>query len=379
MIYLDHAAATPLDKKVLTVMKPYLNELYFNASASYLAAKSVNKDIEKARAKVASNLGVRPAEIIFTAGGTEANNLAVHGVMRQYPDANVVVSAIEHESVLEPAHIYPCHEVKVLTNGIIDTYDLKKQINDKTVLVSVMYANNEIGSVQPLAEIGRLLKEIHLLRIKQGNLLPLYFHTDAAQAGNHLHLFADKLGVDLMTLNAGKLYGPKQSGALYVEASLQLKPQILGGGQERNMRSGTENVANIIGFAEALDKVQAMRADETRRLSALRSSFIKLLSEKLPQAEITNKTKYCLPNNVHITIPGQDNERLMMALDEAGIMCATGSACSADSGEPSHVLKALGMTDKQIRSSLRFTMGQSTTLKEIRQTVNTLAKLIVQT
>ena len=377
MIYLDHAAATPLDKKVLAAMKPYLTDAYHNPSATYLAAKSVAKDIEAARSKVARTLGVRPAEIIFTSGGTEANNLAIHGIMQQYPDANVAVSAIEHESVLEPAHAYEAREAKVLPNGVIDLDDLKKRIDDKTVLVSVMYANNEIGAIQPLSEISRLLAEIRDKRAAENNKLPLYFHTDAAQAGNYLHLLADKLGVDMMTLNAGKLYGPKQTGALYVKAGITLQPQILGGGQERGRRSGTENAANIIGFAEALEIAQKMRADESRRLAELRKEFIKLLAAKLAQAEITANPKHCLPNNIHVTIPGQDNERLMMALDEEGIMCAVGSACSASNDEPSHVLKALGLSDAQARSSLRFTMGRSTTAQEIEQTVNSLAKVIV--
>jgi cysteine desulfurase len=377
MIYLDHAAATPLAPEVLKAMQPYLTDAYFNASATYLAARAVAKDIAEARAAVARVLGVRPAEIVFTAGGTEANNLAIRGVMEAHPDGNVVVSAIEHESVLEPVHHYANKEAAVGPNGMILLDDLKKLINDQTVLISVMYANNEIGAIQPLGEIGRLVEEICKQRIKTGNKLPLYFHTDACQAGNYLHLFADKLGVDLMTLNAGKLYGPKQTGALYVKAGTVIAPQILGGGQEHGMRSGTENAANIVGFATALELAQKMRNTEVKRLGELRNFFISQLGQELPQAVITARPKHVLPNNIHITIPGQDNERLMMSLDEQGIMCAVGSACSASSDEPSHVLKAIGFSDDEARASLRFTMGRSTTRKEIERTVASLVKLVV--
>lgn len=377
MIYLDHAAATPLAPEVLKAMQPYFGDQYFNPSATYLAARAVSKDIAAARAAVARTLGVRPAEIIFTAGGTEANNLALSGVLQAFPDSDLVISSIEHESILAPAHQHGGREIQVLAGGLIDIKDLKRKISDKAVLISVMYANNEIGTIQPLAEVSKLIEQVKSERTAKGNDLPLYFHTDACQAGNYLHLFADKLGVDMMTLNAGKLYGPKQTGALYVKAGTKLKPQILGGGQEYGMRSGTENPANIVGFAKALELAQSMRSSEVKRLTELRSSSIKLLTQQLPTAVITTKTKHVLPNNVHIILPGQDNERLMMALDEAGIAVAVGSACSASNDEPSHVLKALGLSDAEARSSLRFTMGRGTTLKDIEKTVATLSKLIV--
>lgn len=377
MIYLDHAAATPLSPKVFKAMQPYLTEAYFNASATYLAARAVAKDIEAARAKVARILGARPTEIFFTAGGTEANNLAIRGTMEAFPDANAVVSAIEHESVLAPAHRYKSQEGGVNPNGTLNIEALKSCIDDQTVLVSVMYANNEIGTIQPLAEVKRVLDEIRAERKRTGNELPLYLHTDACQAGNYLHLLVNRLGVDMMTLNAGKLYGPKQSGVLYVKAGVKLKPQILGGGQERGMRSGTESPSGIIGFAAALEEAQAMRESETKRLRELRAAFIQQVQERIPTATVTANPKHVLPNNLHITLPGHDNERLMMALDERGIVCAVGSACSASSDEPSHVLRAIGLSDDAARASLRFTMGRPTTGEDITQTVDTLAKLIV--
>lgn len=377
MIYLDHAAATPLAPQVLSAMKPYLTDRYFNASASYLAAKAIKKDIDEARAKTAKVLGVRSGEVVFTAGGTEANNLAIQGLMQKYPKARLLVSSLEHDSVLEPARRYDYQELSVLQNGVVNIEAFKGSIDDKTVLVSVMYVNNELGTIQPLAEISQIIHNIRAERLKLGNKLPLYLHTDACQAGNYLHLLADKLGVDMMTVNAGKLYGPKQSGALYIKAGVMLQPQILGGGQERNIRSGTESPASIIGFAEALVMTQTMRHEESRRLTNLRDVFINQLQQKVPTANLTATSKHIIPNNVHITLPGQDNERLMMLLDEAGIVCAAGSACSASSDEPSHVLKAIGLSDKEAQSSLRFTMGRSNTENDIRLTVDTLAKIIV--
>src|SRR3989338_5509561 len=265
-VYLDYAAATPLDPKVLMAMKPYFTEEFYNPSAIYLSAKKVKKDIGQARAGVAKILGTRPAEVIFTAGGTEANNLAIKGVMKQFPGANVVVSAIEHESVLAPAEQFDVRLAPVDKQGIIDLSGLEKLIDDKTALVSVIYANNEIGTIQPLRRISQLLGQ---LRTKRKGNLPLYFHTDAAQAGNYLDLHANRLGVDMMTLNGGKIYGPKQSGALYIKTGTKVKPQVLGGGQERGMRSGTENVAGIVGFAKALELTQKNRSKEVIQLEKL--------------------------------------------------------------------------------------------------------------
>lgn len=377
MIYLDHAAATPMAPNVLKVMQPYFTDKFFNPSAAYLSAKSVAKDILKARSEVAQTMGVRPSEIVFTAGGTEANNLAIRGVMEAHPSSNVLVSSLEHDSVLEPARLYDHQVLPALNNGIIDVDAMRALINDDTVLISVMYVNNEIGTIQPLTEIAKIIQEVKKDRVSIGNKTPLYFHTDACQAGNYLHILADKLGVDMMTINAGKLYGPKQSGALYVKAGTRLRPQILGGGQEWNMRSGTESAANCIGLAEALVSAQSMRHEESARLEALRHQFIAELQSNVPSAQITANSKNSIPNNVHITIPDKDNERIMMALDEAGIICAVGSACSASSDEPSHVLKAIGLSDADAQSSLRFTLGRSTSQKDIEKTVSTLAKLIV--
>ncbi len=375
-IYLDHAAATPVSSAVQTAMQPYLQDQFYNPSATYLAAQHVHASLEAARKQVAHWLGSKPSEIIFTAGGTEANNLAIHGIMRQYPSANAVVSAIEHEAVLAPAQRYDCRLASVSADGIVNLSSLKSLIDDATVLVSIMYANNEIGTVQPLREIGRLIADIRRQRLITGNTRPLYFHTDACQAANYLDLHISRLGVDLLTLNGGKIYGPKQSGALYVKAGLVLVPLIDGGGQERGLRSGTESVGTAVGLAAALDLVQTQRQVETDRLRSLQQTFLMQLKLAIPQVVVNGSLKHRLPNNVHITIPGYDNERLLIQLDEAGIMAAAGSACSASNDEPSHVLQALGLSQADAQSSLRFTFGQSTSSADIEQVVTTLAKLV---
>lgn len=365
-VYLDYAAATPLDPAVLQAMQPYFADQFYNPSATYASAKQVRQALETARGHVAHWMGARPAEVVFTSGGTEANNLAIRGIMELFPDGNVVVSAIEHESVLAPAHNYDCREAAVTIQGLVDIPKLVKQIDDKTVLVSVMYANNEVGIIQPIRQIAQHVEDIRAARKKAGNDRPLYLHTDAAQASNYLDLHVARLGVDLMTINGGKIYGPKGSGALFVSRHVQLKPVIFGGGQERGIRSGTENVAGSIGLATALEIAQNSRHKEAARLQKLQSLFIELLAKQLPQAIINGSAKHRLPNNVHITIPGADNERLLLELEQQGILAAAGSACSASSEEPSHVLRAMGISDQDAQASLRFTMGRNTTQQDIK-------------
>lgn len=375
-IYLDYAAATPMDEQVKAAMLPYFADQFYNPSATYLAAQAVRKEVDAARARIAHWFGARPSEVIFTAGGTEANNLAMHGVMRQFPDGNVVVSAIEHDAIVRPASQYSCRIAPVSEQGVVDVEKLISLVDDNTVLVSVMYANNEVGTIQPIRQIGQQIAAIRRERQKQGNPKPLYFHTDACQAAAYLDLHAARLGVDLMTINAGKIYGPKQCGALFVGAHVQLMPDIVGGGQERGLRSGTENVAGIVGLATALDIVQERRHDESERLQALQQLFLAELVQALPGVHINGSLKHRLPNNVHITIPGQDNERLLMQLDEAGIQCAAGSACSASNEEPSHVLRAMGISDELAQASLRITMGRQTDEAAVRATVVALKRSV---
>lgn len=376
LIYLDFAAATPLSDVVRAAMEPYFSDKFYNPSALYLASKEVAKDTLQARSLVAHWLGARPAEIVFTAGGTEANNLAIHGIMQQYPTANVVVSAIEHESVLQPAAQYDVRRAGVQADGRLNLDKLEQLIDDQTVLVSIMYANNEIGTVQPLKQVAQLVSKIREDRRVRGSRLPIYLHSDGCQAANYLDLQTSRLGVDLMTLNGGKIYGPKQSGALFVKANVPLQSLINGGGQERGLRSGTENVAGVVGFAAALDTAQTMRREESARLTGLQKKFLEFTKAKLPSRVVNGSVKWRLPNNIHLTIPGKDNEMLLMQLDEQGIMCATGSACTASSQEPSHVLTSLGVSDKEAHSSLRFTMGRGTSLEDITRVVSSLSSLV---
>jgi cysteine desulfurase len=359
-IYLDYAAATPMRPEVLAAMRPFFLENFYNPSATYLAGRAARLALGEQRAKVARVLGARPAEIVFTAGATEANNLAIQGVSRQWPDGEALVSAIEHDSVLAPAGLFKSKKVPVDQHGRIILNKLSNLITDKTVLISVMLVNNEIGTVQSVHEVVGLVKEELSRRREKSVKRPLYVHTDAAQAANYLDLHVSRLGVDLMSLNGGKIYGPKQSGCLYVKAGVSLRPLIWGGGQEFGLRSGTENLSAAAGFAAALELAAAKRSDESRRLTKLREDFEAALLAKIPDASLNGSAKYRAPHLVSLTIEGADNERLMFELDERGIECAVGSACSAGSDELSHVLKAIGLSDGQARATLRFSLGEGT-------------------
>lgn len=375
-IYLDYAAATPVDPAVIAAMQPYLSVNFYNPSATYLVAQSVKHDVDQARARIARSMGVRPREIIFTAGGTEANNLAIQGVMNSFPGSHLVVSAVEHKSVIEPAGLFDYTLAAVDADGRVNIAKLAKTIRNNTVLVSVMLANNEVGVLQPLSDIAKLLDIVREQRSKAGNALPIYLHTDACQAPNYLSVLPHSLGVDLMTLNGGKVYGPKQTGLLYVKTGVKIKPIILGGGQEWGVRSGTENVAGIIGFTEALVRAIDRHQTEAKRMQDLQKSFIKELGQKLPNALINGSLKHRIANNIHVTFPGVDNERLMMELDELGVQCAVGSACTASSDEPSHVLMAMGITQADAQSSLRFSMGRQTRQEDVQVTIKLLASLV---
>lgn len=374
--YFDYAAATPMSAAVLSVMQPFFTEKFYNPSALYLAAQDVKASLQAARSDVAHVLGCKPSEIIFTAGGTESDNLAIHGVMRRFPGKNCAVSTIEHDAVLKPASHYDCKLAPVMEDGRIDLQALEETIDDDTVLVSIMYANNEIGTIQPLQDIANLIKAIRKNRSKTGNTLPIYFHTDACQAANYLPLLVHSLGVDLMTLNGGKIYGPKQSGILYIASEVVLEPHIQGGGQERNFRSGTENVPSNIGFAAALKETANMREEETARITALQNQAIDAIQQKIPGVALNGSRTHRLANNIHVTFPGIDNERLMMELDERGIMVATGSACSASSDEPSHVLRAIGLDTDTARSSLRISLGRHTDEAAVEALTEALVSLV---
>jgi cysteine desulfurase len=374
-IYLDYAAAAPMEPEVLEAMRPYFFEKFQNPSATYLTGRAARQELNAARASVAALIGARPAEVIFTAGATEANNLAIQGIMNRYPGAEALTSSIEHESVLAPASRFKHKLIPVDNQGLIILNKLSNLITDKTVLVSIMLVNNEIGTIQPLREVAALIKGIVKDRRSKGSKTPLYLHTDAAQAANYLDLQVSRLGVDLMSLNGGKIYGPKQSGGLYVRAGVELEPLIAGGGQEFNLRSGTENLAAAAGFAKALELASQNRHSEVKRVTELREDFEKQLLNKLPAASTNGSAHHRAPHITSLTIEGIDNERTMFELDELGIECAVGSACNASSDEPSYVLSAIGLSDGQARSTLRFSFGRRTTKAELEKTAAELVRL----
>lgn len=375
-VYLDYAAATPTDPQVVAAAQPFLTEKFYNPSALYLAGRELRRHLDEARHSIAQVFGCGRGEVVFTAGATEANNLAIQGIMKRFPDSEVAISAVEHESVLAAAKLFRYRLIPVDEKGVVGVKEVEKAIRSKTILVSIMLVNNEVGSVQPLREIARLVKAERAKRRSVGNELPIYLHTDAAQAGNYFDLHVDRLGVDLLTINGGKLYGFKQTGALYVRASLNLQPLILGGGQEAGLRSGTENVAGAVGLAVALSLAQQKKTEEAKRLTTLRDLFIDQVLEKIPDTRLNGPKTRRSPNNAHFTFAGCDNERLLMELDEVGIECATGSACNASSELPSHVLAAMGMNEAEAPSSIRFTLGRSTTESDIRYTVTQLTSLL---
>jgi len=408
-VYLDYAAATPIDPAVKKAMEPYWSERFYNPSAIYLAGRAAKRDLDALRAKVAQALGAKPVEVVFTSGATEANNLAVQGVARQFPDGEILVSAIEHESVLEPARLFKAKQIPVdqtgrvilggpaphqNLSGAVGNRIVKRQvfsaglsnlINSKTVLVSVMMVNNELGTLQPLKEIANMVAEVHKERLESGNRLPLYLHSDGAQAGNCFDLHVHRLGVDMMTINGGKIYGPKHSGVLFMKSGVKLQPQILGGGQEYGRRSGTESLAQIAGFTKALELAQANRTKEAKRVEELQQFFATELQKRLANIVINGSDKYRSPHILSVTLPGVDNERLVMELDEAGVQVGVGSACSAlhqtvqgsaAKDETSHVLAAIGLSEEQIRSTLRFSFGKATTRPDLEYVLTKLEKLV---
>lgn len=361
-IYLDAAAATPLGSKVLAAMLPYLEGQFYNPSALYEEARSVSRALEDARSRVARCIGAKPSEVIFTSGGTESANIAIYGTMEKH-NGNIVVSAVEHEAVRRPAARYACRTLPVDENGVIQLDELSSIVDDETTLVSVMLVNNEVGALQPIAELVKRVESIRRSRKETKNTRPLYVHVDACQAPLYLDTNVKKLGVDLLTLNGGKMHGPKQSGVLYVGAGVELTPLIVGGGQEFGLRSGTESVALAVGFAAALERADQGRAERAKRVTGVRDYFI----EKLEGigAELNGPRSHRAAHNIHVTFPGADNERMLFALDDYGVAAAAGSACSAGKDTSSHVLLAMGRTDKQARSSIRFSLLQTTSIEDI--------------
>ncbi len=365
-----------MDEAVIKAMEPYFMGKFYNPAANYLSAKSVKDEITEAKKSVAAQLGAKHTEIICTSGGTEANNLAISGVMDKFPRKKVLASNIEHESVLKPAEKYDHSLIPVDKRGAIKLESLKKLITNDVVLISVILASNETGAAQPIRKIAELIKQVRKSRRANGIGLPLYLHSDACQTPCYMDINTNRLGVDLLTLNGGKIYGPKGSGVLFAKTGVEPKPQILGGGQQQNRRSGTENPAAAAGFAKALEIASGKRKDEAARLEKLRAQFVEGLFKTNPKIVINGHPKQCAPHILSVTFPGADNERLLYQLEEKGILAAAGSACSAASDEPSHVLRAMGISDTDARSSLRFSFGRATTSADIKHLLEILGNLI---
>ena len=358
MIYLDHAAATPVSEKVLKAMEPYFTVDFFNPSAAYLPAKKVAANYETAKGVIAHAIGAKSSDLVITAGATEANNLAFSCLGQ----GKVLYLITEHASVRAVAEKYGGEAVKVLPSGVIDLADLKGKLNDDVQLISVALANNELGTIQPLAEISALIREVKIDRLKRGVKMPLYLHSDASQAINLLDINVARLGVDLLTINAAKVYGPKGVGALYVSHDVRLSPISVGGGQENGLRSGTENVPGVIGFAEAISRAK----DHINGNRKKYASWRKMLLQELQGYELINK-KHTLDNFVVLCYNGIDAERLIFLLEDQGVYVATGAACAASKGVRSHVLKAIGLSDEQIAGSLRITFGETNTEEQIHE------------
>ncbi len=354
-IYLDHAAATPLDERVLTAMSPYFTDKFYNPSSPYAPALGVRREYQTAKARLAGCIGTKPDELVMTAGATESINLAVRGV-----GGHVVTSAAEHEAVLAAVRGGEHTIVPVDERGRVDPEKVRAAIRPDTRLVSIALANGELGTIQPLSEIAAVVREERARRRESGNDEPIYFHSDASQGAGLLDIHVARLGVDLLTVNAAKLYGPKQVALLWIERSVQLSPYIVGGGQERGLRSGTENVAGVIGFATALELAESHRKSEGARLAQLRDELQARLSEALPEAVVSGDNHHRLASHLHVSFPGIDGERLVFALEARGVLVATGSACAANKGKRSHVLGAIGLPPEIADGSLRLSLGRLT-------------------
>lgn len=375
IIYLDYAAATPLDERVFEAMKPYFSEVFYNPSAAYQPAREVKQTIEEVRSKVAHIIGAKPGEIVFTAGATESINLAFKGVLDN--DTHVVTTAIEHQAILGSIKGYSSSIVPVNRKGLIDLKDLERLVQPQTKLISVGLVNNELGIIQPLRLVSQLVQRIRHKRFEEGNETPIYLHTDASQAAGLLDLHVARLGVDLMTLGGGKIYGPKQSGILFVQSSVGLLPTMTGGGQERGLRSGTESVVNIIGFAEALSLADKKKKTEVKRLQDLRAHFITLLTESFSDdIVIITDQKQSAAHILSIAWPGVDAERVLYALESKGVLVATGSACAANKGTRSHVLEAIGLEAETIDGSLRLSFGRESNEERIAQAVKIITEVV---
>lgn len=386
-IYLDYAATTPLDERVFSAMQPYLQEKFGNAGSLHWAGQEAQGALDIARKTLADAIGAHLQEIYFTGSATEANNLILRGVVASANRSgniqpHIIVSTVEHESVLATARELEKEGVRVGyaavgKDGVVRPEDIERLMEKHTVLVSCMLANNEIGTIQPVVRIGEALERERTRRKEALERIPLVFHTDAVQAFAHLPLDVAAFGIDAMTVSAHKLYGPKGVGALYVRKGTGVAPQVTGGGQEYGLRSGTENIACIVGFAEAVRLNEtAKRTGEPGRISALRDALWKELQETFPDISINGGVEARLPNNLNVRLPGVHAEEALVALDAEGVAISIGSACSARARTPSHVLEAIGLDRKAMQESVRLTVGRFTSEEEVREALAVMKRTI---
>lgn len=376
LIYLDHAATTPLDPEVLEVMMPYFGKNFENPGGMYSGAFEAQDTIKKSREIVAEILGCTPQEVIFTSGGSESDNLALRGVMNYeaFDSAHMITCDIEHHAILHTAEDleklgHKLTTLPVNTDGRISLNDLQEAITDETRLISIMLANNEIGTIQPIKEISKIIQE-------SGK--NIYLHTDAVQGVNYIDLNVDKWGVDMMSLSGHKFGGPRDTGALYVKSGTKLRSQITGGGQEFGRRAGTENVAGIVGFAKALQLASHARKSETIRISELRDHAISRLLDEIPNTILNGSHEHRIANNVNVSFWGVEGESILLHLDKASICAATGSACTSNELDASHVIMAIGQDHNWSHGSIRLSLGKSTTKENLDHAIDTLKGTVVE-
>ena len=370
MIYLDNAASTQLHDDVLDSMIPYFKEKYGNPSSIHRSGRLARKAIEKARKQVASLINAEPSEILFTSGGTESNNTAIRGITTKYSSGQIITSSIEHDAILEPCkdlakHGYVVDYIPVDKFGTLDSSILQKNISDTTRVVSIMFGNNEVGTIQPIPQFVKICQE---------KKIP--FHTDAVQAVGKIPINVKDLGIDLLSISSHKLNGPKGIGALYIKHGVILNPLILGGGQEKGLRSGTESVANIVGFGKACEIAQNNLEINILKMQNLRSFLIEKILTEIPEVTLNGHPEERLPNNAHFTFFGVNGEDLIIKLDEYGISASTGSACSVHTQKASHVLEAMNFSHEQITGSLRLSIGIFNNKQEIETTVDALKEIV---
>ncbi len=370
MIYLDNAASTKIHDDVLDSMIPYLKEQYGNPSSIHRYGRLTRKAIEKARKQIAFLINADPSEILITSGGTESNNTALNGIAMKKPSSHIITSSIEHDAILEPCkklskNGFDVDYVSVDNFGMVDPANIENKITEKTSIVSIMFGNNEVGTIQPISKIAKICNSHNVV-----------FHTDAVQAIGKIPIDVKELGVDLLSISSHKLYGPKGIGALYIKNGIDIDPVILGGGQEDGLRSGTENVANIVGFGKACEIAKERLVENISHMNKLRISLIEKIHNEIPKVTLNGHPQSRLPNNVHFTFLGINGEDLIIKLDEYGIAASTGSACSVNTQKASHVLESMGFSLEQITGSLRLTVGIFNDEKEITQTVDALKKII---